>query len=189
MKKLHIILFLFALGACTVIQQPGTQSVDTGQKTQLQTRTFQTREYDTNDTKLVLKAVLNVLQDDGFIVKNAVPDMGLLTAVKEMDLTDANRKSNDDAWAEIFNNLLNNNSRRNNNNNQQQRNQKKFKSIEVSVNVSEIGRRSKVRANFQAKITDESGNTLDVYTVEDMKFYQDFFAKVDKGIFLQKQGL
>jgi len=30
------------------------------------------------------------------------------------------------------------------------------------------------------------GNTINVQQVQDMKFYQDFFAKVDKSIFLQK---
>ena len=52
-----------------------------------------------------------------------------------------------------------------------------------------MGSRSKVRANFQAKVIDGNGNTLEVSVVEDGKFYQDFFAKVDKGVFIQKQGL
>ena len=50
------------------------------QKTQLQIREFQTRSYDTKDTRMVMKALLNVLQDDSFIVKNANVDLGLITA-------------------------------------------------------------------------------------------------------------
>jgi hypothetical protein len=65
----------------------------------------------------------------------------------------------------------------------------KFKIIEASINVSEIGTRTKVRANFLAKVIDNQGDPSEVYTVDDQKFYQDFFAKVDKGVFIEKQGL
>ena len=58
--------------SCTIINQAQQKPTP---KTQLQTREFQTREYDTNDTKLVMKAVLNTLQDEGFVVKNAVVDL------------------------------------------------------------------------------------------------------------------
>ena len=63
------------------------------------------------------------------------------------------------------------------------------KTVEVSVNVTEYGSRSRVRANFLAKILDNKGDPAEVYTIDDPKFYQDFFSKVDKGVFLQKQGL
>ena len=52
----------------------------TPDKTQLQIREIQTRSYDTNDTKIVMKVLLNMLQDEGFIVRNADTDLGLLTA-------------------------------------------------------------------------------------------------------------
>lgn len=45
-----------------------------------------------------------------------------------------------------------------------------------------------MRANFQVKVLDNLGNPKEVYQVEDAKFYQDFFVKVDKGVFIQKQG-
>ncbi len=68
MNKLWISLFLsiFVFGCAT--------TNGTLQKTQLQIREFQTRSYETNDVKMVMKAMLNILQDDGFIVKNAVLD-------------------------------------------------------------------------------------------------------------------
>ncbi len=58
-----------------------TGCVTTGvspQKTQLQIREFQTRSYETKDAKMVMKSLLNVLQDDGFIVKNANVELGLI---------------------------------------------------------------------------------------------------------------
>jgi predicted RNA binding protein with dsRBD fold (UPF0201 family) len=55
------------------------------QKTQLQIREYQTRIYDTNDQDLVMKAMINVLQDSGFIVYNANEKLGLILAKKEFN--------------------------------------------------------------------------------------------------------
>jgi hypothetical protein len=71
MRTKHVlILALLVVGAtaCTIVSGPRPNALP---QTQLQTREFQTREFDTNDVKLILKAMLNVLQDDGFVVKNA----------------------------------------------------------------------------------------------------------------------
>ncbi|MEN9281320.1 MAG: hypothetical protein RL594_255 [Bacteroidota bacterium] len=173
------------LSSCTIINRlPQVQPP----QTQLQTREFQTREFDTNDVKLVMKAMLNVLQDDGFVVKNAVVDLGLLTANKEIQLN-ARPTASDSYWTEAFGALLTGRNTQGSRNQQQQDHRySKFKNIEVSINVSELGRRTRVRANFQAKVLDNTGNPVEVYVINDPKFYQDFFAKVDKGIFLQKQG-
>ncbi len=188
MKHLWLIaLAIASLTACTVFDFQQQSSGTTPEKSQLQTRQFQTREFDTNDTKLILKAVLNVLQDDGFVVKNAVSDLGLLTATKEIDMNQSTSNSDADFWSALFESMARNNNNRNSR--QEQQPSKKFKIIESSINVSEMGSRSKVRANFQAKIVDSNGNTLEVSVVEDPKFYQDFFMKVDKGVFIQKQGL
>ncbi len=194
MFKRLIVVMVVAVGvsACTIINGPRQTPAP---KTQLQVREFQTREFDTNDTKLVMKAVLNVLQDDGFVVKNAVIDLGLLTATKELQLSGGTRSSttanNSDAWEEIFNQIFRTKGRSSSQRSSTTTDSRynKFKVIEVSINVSEIGKRSRVRANFLAKILDNNGVQAEVYTIDDMKFYQDFFAKVDKGIFLQRQGL
>lgn len=191
MRNLIIALLCMSAVGCTIVSRPPETRP---QPTQLQTREFQTREYDTNDVKLVLKAVLNVLQDDGFVVKNAVPDLGLLTATKDVNLSgnqQADARRNDDYWVSILLNALASDGNRNRQartNREQEIRTAAFKSIEVSVNVSELGRRCKVRANFQAKTLDAKGDPMSVQAVDDPKFYQDFFAKVDKGIFLQKQG-
>ncbi|MCX8054480.1 MAG: hypothetical protein N3A67_02290 [Ignavibacteria bacterium] len=175
--SLFLLLFMLALSSCTVISTSRQET----QMTQTQIREFQTRFIDTNDVKLVMKSVLNVLQDDGYIVKNAVVDLGLVTASKEIDLSNP-RRQKDDFWEQFFLSLSNTNAN-------QREVYKKIRQIEVSVNVSEFGRQTKVRANFQARELDNNGNVIKVYSVDDAKFYQDFFAKVDKGVFLQKQGL
>lgn len=59
--------------------------------TQLQKREIQTREFDTTNSKLVMKSMMNVLQDEGFIIKNAVMDLGLLSAEKNIDVENKTR--------------------------------------------------------------------------------------------------
>lgn len=66
---------------------------------------------------------------------------------------------------------------------------KKNSIIECSGNVTEMGKVCKVRMNFQVKTMDNKGGVVDVNTIEDQVFYQSFFAKVDKGIFIGKQKL
>lgn len=176
---LALIGIVCLISACTVVNR--YQAPDPP-KTQLQTRQVQTREFDTNNVKLIMKAVINVLQDDGFIVKNAQLDLGLLTAQKEIDLSQSRGNSND-FWSEFFKGIDRNRSRNNND-----LTYNKIKIVESSVNISEFGKQTKVRANFQVKVLDNLGNPKEVYQVEDAKFYQDFFVKVDKGVFIQKQG-
>jgi len=189
--KTKIILFLaiiVGLSSCTVVSY--NTSTKTHEATQLETREFQTRMFDTNDTKLIMKALVNVLQDDSYIITNAVTDLGVLMAKKEIDLGNTKREANSDSnfWFDFFR-ALNNDKTRRNNNHENEATFQKTKIVEVSINVTQYGKQTKVRANFQAKILDNKGNVVVVSPVNDGKFYQDFFAKTDKAIFLQKQGL
>jgi len=74
-----VLLFNLILGCVPMPPKP--------QQSQLQIREFQTRTYETKDTKMVMKAVMHTLQDDGYIIKDANLDLGLLTAQKELDVT------------------------------------------------------------------------------------------------------
>jgi hypothetical protein len=156
-------LSIFAFGCATTGVVPG--------KTQLQIREFQTRTYDTNDTKMVMKAVLNVLQDDGYIVKNAVPDLGLLTAEKQIDI----ENKTEAFFATFFAGA--------------QARWEKACFIECSANISEYGKQSRVRVNFQLKTLDNKGGIVEIKQLEDAPYYNLFFSKVDKGIFIEKEKL
>jgi hypothetical protein len=145
------------------------------EQSQLQIREFQSRTFETKDTKMVLKAMLNVLQDDGFIVKNADADLGLLTATKEVDVTDTNAK----AWSQFGSALSGKPGAA----------YRKNSIIEASANISGYGSQTKVRINFQKKVFDNKGGVIEVAPIVESLYYQAFFAKVDKGVFLQKENL
>ena len=138
-------------------------------KTQLEIRQFQTRTYATKNTKMIMKAMLNVLQDDGFMVKQVNLELGLLSATKESDVESSwdkflSSNKNDSRW-------------------------KKAAVMECTANVSEFGKKSQVRATFSEKILDNKGDVMGIEQIQNANFYQDFFVKVDKGIFIQKEKL
>lgn len=139
--------------------------------TQLQTREIQTREFDTNDTKLVMKSMMHVLQDDGYVIKNAVLDLGLLSAEKNADI----EKKGEAFAARLLEGV---NAR-----------WKKQEILEASANVSEFGNRTRVRINFQRKTMDNFGCPNDVQTILDEYVYQQFFNKVRNSLFIQQENI
>ena len=158
-----IMIVLFSYGCAPTETIP--------EKTQLQIRELQTRTYQTDDVKMVLKAMLNVLQDDGYIVKNTNTDLGFLSATKEIDI-----ENRGEALLSTF--LLGN-----------QASWKKNALIEATANVSSFNKECRVRVNFQVKVMDNKGGVREVKPIDDVKHYEDFFSKVDKGIFIQKENL
>lgn len=170
MAAMKFIIVLFTISGIFLSGCSATNVESKKNQTQLQARQFQTRSFDTQDVKLVMKALLNVLQDDGFIVKNAVPDLGLISAEKSIDIEDKNT-----AFLLTF---LDKNAK-----------WEKASMIECTANVSDYGKHVRVRVNFQRKIVNNNGGLMKVEQIADDAYYRDFFNKVDKGIFLQKENL
>jgi len=135
-------------------------------KTQLEMRQFQTRTFETADAKAVLKAMVNVLQDDGYMIRDANVELGLLSASKEVDVS----SGGDIFFATLFGGA---NAR-----------WAKNSLFDVTANVSAYGERCRVRVTFQVKKMNNKGEVMDVKQIEEEKHYVDFFAKVHKGIFL-----
>lgn len=140
-------------------------------KSQLEVRQMQTREYDTNETRLVLKAMLNVLQDDGFIINQASPDLGFFNATKTINSEDKLARVWGTFWwgphATWKENSI----------------------IDCTANVSQFGKKTRVRVNFQVKVMNNRGGCEEAHEVDDMNYYQEFFSKVDKGIFIEKENI
>ena len=144
-------------------------------KTQLQIREYQTRSFDVADTKLVMKAVLNVLQDEGFIVKETSVELGVLTASREVDIE---KKGFLDRFVQKLKLSSDKDAR-----------WEKTSMIEVTANVSSHSQQTRVRANFHLKTMDNQGGVVAVRELGDEAYYQEFFSKVDKAIFIEKEKL
>ena len=148
--------------------------------TQLQIREIQTRSFVAKDAKCVLKEMLNVLQDDAYIVKNADLELGFITGEKEIDI--------EDKWAKglnVFSAVMSGLA------NQRHANSswKKNMVLEVSGNVTQFGDDTRVRVNFKKKVFDNMGRVVKVTPIYDSEFYQTFFDKVHKGLFIQEEQI
>ncbi len=172
-KKFLAALFILCLALPVSAKKMQDDEVITPM-TQLEKRQFQTRTYETADKPLVMKAMLNVLQDEGFIVYNANPLLGFIYGVKDFDTSDKNIDiSKEFGLSKSRLNL----------------NGIKVATIETTANVTEYGKNMRVRVNFKRKLLNIYGNAQFIDDVNDETYYQDFFAKVDKAIFLQKQKI
>ncbi len=115
--------------------------------------------------------MIDVLQDEGYIVRNAVLDLGLLTAEKSVEAEDRSQLCLG-SWIKGG-----------------EGRQSTLEVIEISANVSDFGSDTKVRLNFQKKTYDCQGGVFVINQVVDANHYQNFFAKVSKGIFLHSENL
>ncbi len=140
-------------------------------KSQLEMRQMQTREFETSETTMVLQAMLNVLQDEGYIVQQVNSDIGFFNATKVMDTEDTFAKTWGTFWWGPSGQWIENTV------------------IDCTANVSQFGEKTRVRTNFQLKQMNNKGGVDKVQTMDDPKFYQDFFTKVDKSIFLEKEQI
>jgi hypothetical protein len=121
-----------------------------------------------------LKTVLNVLQDEGFLVDYGNVELGLLHATKSTSGTADQRYIG--ALGQI-DNLTGNGFYGG------------IATIDATANVSDFGDQVKIRVNFQRKILRWNGGIATCDAITDLKTYQEFFAKVDRGLFIQRQGL
>lgn len=187
-----ILLLVVAIFVTTGCAKRGSQAEP--EKTQLEIREFQTRTFEIHNHHLVMKSIIHVLQDDGYMVKNASQDLGLVVATKEVGFGQEHwaTSSRYDSRPKIHlagfgfgvgfgvqNRFpLSRDSAH-----------PTHQLIETTVNVSEFGDKVRVRASFQAKVFDNHERVVRVQHITDETFYQNFFAKVSKGIFLQEQNI
>ncbi len=166
-------LFLLAFSGCGTTSVPGmVLSKKDKQKSQLEIREMQTRTFQTKDNQLVMKAMLNVLQDDDYIIEQINIEMGFFNAQKEVDVEEGDEKFWQRFWwGKAYATY------------------KKNQIIDVTANVSDFGEEMRVRVNFRVKVMDNKGGVVIVRQVDDPEYYQKFFSKVDKGIFIEKEKI
>jgi len=141
---MSVFLRLSLLVAATVLAGCATSPPDvTGAEQSLALRQIQTREYDTLDKALTLRAVVSTLQDLDFIIDSADADIATVTATRLY------QRAHYETYV-----------------------------MRITVTVRDMeGTRVAVRAN--ARLQDKAIDTPETY--------QDFFAALDKAMFLVEQ--
>ncbi len=170
MKKLFIFLLILTVGNFSTTYAKQTNEVITPQ-TQLQKRQYQTRQYDGISKIALMKAMLNVLQDEGFIVNNANSLLGFISGAKEFSTNDKTINIEEEFGTKkgLYGAAV--------------------AVVEATANISDFGKETRVRINFKRKLLNIYGNAQKIEEITDEKYYQHFFSRVDKAIFIQKQKI
>jgi len=166
-----------ASGAIAAFKADSEQAeLDANQKpelTQLEIRQMQIRDFATTDVRNIQQVALAVLQDEGFVVTNANAELGLLSASKTL-----HEKEVDDtgtAFVKGFFGFWNIAT-------------EEWSSIEATLTVTPFGEQARVRYSGRLSATSSDGRT-NYEAIHEPEFYQDFFTKLEKGLFIEGQQL
>ena len=138
-----------AVGACASSQQ---STLPRYPQSPLELRQAQTRAFDVADTRLVLKAALAALQDEGFVIREANAELGLVTAVREWQSRKSNGALKVLKWVAAVPTygaslLLPTGSN-------------EFSTVEANVNVTPEAAGTRVRISLVSKVTERNGNEI-----------------------------
>jgi hypothetical protein len=141
----------------------------------LQQRRLQTRRFDTVDEERLLSAALDVLQDLGFAVDEATPQLGVLVVSKNRDA---------DSTGEIVGSFIIG----------AVSDSEVIYNVEQKIRASVVtrvvkNRHSTLRVTFQRTVWNNRGEISDNESIDDPAVYQEFFSKLSKAVFLRAQEL
>ena len=147
----------------------------------LEARSVQSREFDTRDPRLVLKAALSALQDEGFTIRHADAELGIVTAVAEWQSRSASSAAKILRWVAApvtYGASLLVPPGRN-----------EFSAVEATINVTSDGERTRARVTLATRVVDDRGRVLRVEPVTDPSVYRRLLARLDAALFLEREGL
>ena len=140
----------------------------------LELRQMQQKEYSSITERQALVSAANVLQDIGYIIKESEPELGFILAEKDRDATDQAQLA-----AAIFVAVLTGQSSAID----------KQQKIKVSVITRKRNNKMMIRVSFQRVVWNTHNQISRQETIKDNEVYKDFFNKLDKSIFLTREGV
>jgi len=179
MRPRAVFLALPLLMAGCATARPSTPPL--GWRSPLELRQAQTRSFPSAEPQLVLKAALNVLQDEGYTVREVNADLGIVTAVMEWRSREPRKGLRVLKWVAAVPtygaSLLLPSGRT------------EFSSLEVNLNVTAETTGSRVRISLVSRVVDKDGGLRGVNPVDDPTAYQVLLSRLDKAVYLQREGL
>lgn len=177
MKKLPILFSALLLVGCQTL--PPDTFIVTPEL--LKQRQLETRKYDGIKEADILSACANVLQDLGFNLENSETKLGVLTASKQRDATNAGEIAMVFVLA-----LLGGQS------GAISKDQTIRVSLVVRPVIDSVGKAMTeshfVRITFQ-RIVRRTDNSIYAETLRDAQLYQDFYERISKAVFLEAQKI
>lgn len=163
--QLIISLFLLSLlAACSASVKPPSLAL----------REYQTRTYEAKTNKEIFHAVLNTLQDDGFVIDVADIDSGLIkgnTSSTSLNEREAIQKTAFTILTSgVF--LLFTDG-----------NMEDVETLSATITISPYGKSMKLRTSFVYRRDNPDGETVEHKQITQQDIYQKFFASIEKSIF------
>lgn len=178
MRKLIIIVSVLFLSACAINPPDGLFSVTPEILAQ---RQLQIRKYEGIDENAILFASANLLQDLGYNLENSETKLGVITAAKQRDATNAGEVA-----AAILVALLGGGAKA----------VSKDQTIRVALVVRSLYDEAQnvvpnthlVRVTFQRVVRRTDGSTI-AQTLADEDLYKDFYDRLSKAVFIEAEGI
>jgi len=149
---LGIMMMVLSLNGCYIMKQQAEQ------KNGFRVQPYQNYVFKTQDADMVMKVCINVLQDEGYYVRNISSQAGILI-VERVGIND----SFYDSWVGV-----------------------PITTYEVIVNVMPTDKEVRVTVTFIEKKYNVYGGKFTANWVQDARVYQDFFANVERWMAMQK---
>ena len=160
---------LFALSGCTTIPEDAFKL----SATSMEDRQLQSRKFSTLDNKLLLSSGASVLQDLGYSIDESNVDLGVLTASKKADATDAGQVAAAIALALLTGTVTPTDK------------EQKIRICLVLQEALEDSSSSVARITIQRIIWNTQGQITRVESIHAPELYQAFFSKLSKATFLE----
>lgn len=137
-------------------------------------REFQTRTYENKDNKELFHAVLNTLQDDGFVIDVADIESGLVKANVSNTKINGREALQKTAftvltWGAFL--LFTDG------------NMEDVETMSATITISPFGKSTKVRTSFVYRRDNPDGETVDHRQIVDQEVYRKFFTSIERSIF------
>lgn len=147
------------------------------QMSTLEVRSMQTKDYENADQLLVYKALINALLDREFVIKSSDSDAGVLIASHTTTSLNAREAVSKAVGTYVFlglNWVFGDN------------NLDDTLTIDVSSNVTRLGKITKVRINAVAKKMNSDGEVVESRMIVDPAYYDSIFQQIEKSVFLEE---
>ena len=171
MKKIAYIL----IAGCLVSACASYQNLYVPDAKYLERRNVETRVFDTTNTKELLVASAQLLQDMDYTITESDTDIGVITATK-------NREAGSTAGKVVLSVLAALNG-------QQAVYEDKQKFYVSIVNTKANERQIKTRVTFARIVYDNFGNVARIEKLDDPKLYTEFFDKLAQSVFLTANNI
>lgn len=165
---LPVLVSVLSVGGCAGIPKEALQLSPES----LQLRQLQTRRFETKDEQVLLSAGAGVLQDLGFTLDAAEPALGVIVASKDRSAFEAGQLAAGLLLA-MFGVYM-----------PLDKNQKIRASLVTRPGGPESGRIF-VRVTFQRTVWNDQGRISKTEPLDEPRFYQEFFERLSKAVFLE----